>query len=68
MRLNPNHQQDGEEAWNKSGLVYGQEVLYKGKKYMVIGIGYGMLFKDIAQIDNGEEILNVRISDLEELK
>ena len=38
MRLNKNHEQDGLQAWQDSGLSYNQEVEYKGKKYKAVEI------------------------------
>jgi len=68
MRLNPNHQADGEQAWKESGLTYGQDVIYKGKTYVAVAIGYGALLKGKVEIYNGKELLTVSITDLEVLK
>ena len=68
MKLNLNHQTDGEQAWKESGLTYGQQVTYKGKSYNVIAIGYGVLLHGKVQIDNGEELMTVSITDLEKIE
>lgn len=64
MNINHNHQQDGEQAWKESGLHYGQKVIYKGKVYEAVAIGYGVLMQGKVRIANGEETLTVKVSDL----
>jgi len=64
MKINPNHVKDGQEAWAKSGLHYGQAVQMNGKAYKVVAIGYGMLFEGKAEIEdeNGNK-QTVKITD-----
>ena len=69
MNINPNHQQDGKQAWKDSGLEEGQIVTYKGKKYFAVAIGYGALLQGKVQIDDMEsDFLTVNLTDLEEKK
>ena len=65
MNINPNHQQDGEQAWAKSGLHYGQIVKYQGKEYKAVGIGYGILCDGKVRIKNDIETLQVNVVDVE---
>jgi hypothetical protein len=65
MRLNPNHEKDGEEAWKKHKLSYGQKVKFEGEEVTVIAIGYGMLLDGRVQIDTGEGLKTVDVTQLE---
>jgi hypothetical protein len=68
MNINPNHQQDGEQAWKESGLHYLQTVKYQGNEYKIVAIGYGVLMQGKVRIANSEETLTVKVSDLEAAK
>lgn len=62
MRLNPNHEKDGQDAWKESGLTYGQKVKYKGEEATVDAIGYGPLAKGRVRISTyiGNFIVDVK--------
>jgi hypothetical protein len=65
MRLNPNHEKDGQDAWDKYKLSYGQKVKFEGEEVTIIGIGYGLLLDGKAKIDTDQ---GVRIVDVKELE
>ena len=65
MRLNPNYEKDGQEAWDKYKLKYGQKVKFEKEEVTIIGIGYGPLFDGKAKIDTNQ---GVRIVDVVELE
>ena len=66
MNINPNHKQDGEAAWKKSGLTCGQTVKYNGEEYTATAIGYGMLFDGKIRITDKHG--NKKIVNLSELE
>lgn len=64
MHLNANHESDALEAWTKSGFHFGQQVMFQGKQYMAVAIGYGFLFDGKIKIERFGETIVVDLKDV----
>lgn len=64
MHLNDNHESDDLEAWNKSGFHFDQQVMFQGKQYMAVAIGYGILFDGKIKIERFGEAIVVDLKDV----